>query len=310
MKYWFWIVFLLVITQTINAQEKLSFPVDTLVHEGDSIVLFSDKSWEYLNKVEFDGVLNEDVLNFSLLDSSFNLAWQNDITFSRENYNSYLKDSVWLCTIDSINNAYCIPFSGKITSRFGKRGRRYHQGIDIDLNTGDTVKAAFDGVVRYSRYNSTFGYLVIVRHFNGIETYYAHLSKLMVVPNQDVKAGQVIGLGGNTGKSYGSHLHFETRFLDKPFDPEIVFDFETLDLFDENLIVHQDIFKYQRNVPSVYKSSTTTNTLSNKVYHKVRAGDTLYGIARRYGTTVKSICALNGIKSSSTLKIGRSLRIK
>lgn len=309
MKYWIWIVLLFGFNETINAQEKLAFPVDTLIHEGDSIVLYSNKSWEYLNKVDFDGVLNEDILNFSLMDSSFNLVWDNEKTFSRDNYNSYLKDSIWLCTIDSINNEYCIPFTGRITSRFGKRGKRYHQGIDIDLNTGDTVRAAFDGVVRYSRYNSTFGYLVIIRHFNGIETYYAHLSKLMVVPNQDIQAGQIIGLGGNTGKSYGSHLHFETRFMDKPFDPEIVFDFEKNDLFDENLIVHQSIFKYQRNVPSVYKPSTA-NTISSSIYHRVRAGDTLYGIARKYGTTVKSICSLNGIKSTSTLKIGRSLRIK
>ncbi|MFP5470489.1 MAG: peptidoglycan DD-metalloendopeptidase family protein [Bacteroidia bacterium] len=309
MKYGLVLVFAVFLSFNSKAQNKFSFPVDTVMHEGDSIVIFSDKTWEYLNKVDFDGVLNEGVLNFSLADSSFNMEWNSDVTFNRQNYDALMKDSLWLCTIDSINNAYCVPFSGRVTSRFGKRGRRYHQGIDIDLNTGDSIKSAFDGVVRYSRYNSSFGYLVIIRHFNGIETYYAHLSKLMVVPNQDIKAGQVIGLGGNTGKSYGSHLHFETRFMDKPFDPETIFDFETNDIIDENLIIHQDIFKYKHASNSVVKPMSTP-TISSNVYHRVRSGDTLYGIARKHGTTVQKICQLNNIKSSSTLKIGRTLRVK
>jgi hypothetical protein len=311
MKYVVTIIFALFVVIKVNGQVKFSFPVDTVLHEGDSIILFSDKTWEYLNKMDFDGVLNEDIFNFASSDSSFNLSWDNDVTFSRQNYNSAFTDSLWLCTIDSINNSYCIPFDGRITSRYGKRGKRYHQGIDIDLNTGDTVRAAFDGVVRYSRYNSSFGYLVIIRHYNGLETYYAHLSKLNVVPNQEVKAGQSIGLGGNTGKSYGSHLHFETRFLDKPFNPEHVFDFNQKDLVDENLIITQDVFKYKHSANSVVKSSATTSpTISGNTYHKVRSGDTLYGIARKHGTTVKKICDLNRIKETSTLKVGTNLRVK
>ncbi len=294
---------------SVGAQERLSFPVDTVLHEGDSVILFSDKTWEYLNKMDFDGVLNEDIFNFAAADSSFNLNWNNDVTFSRQNYNSVFTDSLWLCTIDSVNNAYCVPYNGIVTSRYGKRGKRYHQGVDIDLKTGDTVRAAFDGVVRYSRYNSSFGYLVIIRHYNGLETYYAHLSKLNVVPNQEVKAGQSIGLGGNTGKSYGSHLHFETRFLDKPFDPEYVFDFSGNLLVDENLIITQDVFKYKHSSKSVVKH-TTAPTISEAKYHRVRSGDTLYSIARKHGTTVKKLCELNRIKSSAPLKIGKSLRVR
>src|SRR5690554_6388594 len=132
-----------------------------------------------------------------------------------------------------------MPFDGVVTSRYGYRRGRYHNGIDINLNTGDTVVAAFDGKVRCSKYNkSGFSNLVVIRHYNGLETFYAHLSELIVVPNQWVKAGDPIGLGGNTGLSYRAQLHFETCFYDAPLNPEEIIDFKNKKIRDHITFVH------------------------------------------------------------------------
>ena len=123
--------------------------------------------------------------------------------------------------VDDIHKDFDCPVQGIVTSRYGYRKGRYHNGIDLNLRTGDTVKAAFSGRVRYAKWNDGgFGNLVIIRHHNGLETFYAHLSKHLVAPDQEVKAGEPIGLGGNTGRSFGAHLHFEVRFYDAPMNPE------------------------------------------------------------------------------------------
>src|SRR5690554_5966875 len=199
-----------------------------------------------------------------------------------------------------------MPFDGVVTSRYGYRRGRYHNGIDINLNTGDTVVAAFDGKVRYSKYNrSGFGNLVVIRHYNGLETFYAHLSKLMVVPNQRVKAGDPIGLGGNTGNSYGSHLHFETRFYDAPMNPEEIIDFKNKTIRDPNLFVHNGLFR-----PGALPSHmTASSAMATKAYYRIKKGDTLGHIARKNKTTIGNICRLNNMRSTTTLKIGQTLQI-
>lgn len=123
--------------------------------------------------------------------------------------------------------------STKVTSRYGYRPsfRRMHKGLDIKVYTGDTIVSAFDGKVRVVRYDAGgYGYYVVVRHKNGLETIYGHLSKQLVVADQEVKAGEPIGLGGNTGRSFGSHLHFETRLLGAAINPELLFDFPAQDV--------------------------------------------------------------------------------
>jgi hypothetical protein len=218
-----------------------------------------------------------------------------------------MKDTLWMCVLDSLHNNYAMPFDGRITSKFGIRHGRNHNGTDIDLETGDTVYSAFDGRIRYSQVNNGgFGKLIIVRHYNGLETYYAHLSRLLVAPNQVVKAGDPIGLGGNTGHSTGSHLHFEVRFYDQPINPELIFDFKQKEIIDENLFVHKAIFS---NSKSNSKGSSTY-TKGDKKYYKVRGGDTLGAIAGRNGTSVSRICSLNGIRDTAILNIGQSLRVK
>lgn len=187
------------------------------------------------------------------------------------------------------------PFCGKITSDFGYRRNRFHYGVDIKLKTGDPVLCAFEGVVRISKYSSTFGRVIVVRHNNGLETLYAHLSKLKVEPGDKIEAGDVIGLGGNTGRSTGSHLHLEVRFLGEPIDPNIVFNIVEGELRTDTLLLNAEHFEYLKEVRA-------------RKYHRVRSGDTLSGIGYRYGRSVTQLCRLNGIRRSSTLRIGQSIR--
>ncbi len=154
--------------------------------------------------------------------------------------------------------------------------------------------------------------MIVIRHYNALETYYAHCSKLLVAPNQDVKAGDPIGLGGNTGRSTGSHLHFEVRFYDNPINPELIFDFKQKAVKD-NLLVHRGVFNPNGNSYSSYSSSRSSGSSSvnkNAKTHKVRSGENLWIIARKYGTTVNSLCRLNNLTETSVIHIGQVIRLK
>jgi murein DD-endopeptidase MepM/ murein hydrolase activator NlpD len=183
------------------------------------------------------------------------------------------------------------------------RKGRMHYGVDLDLNTGDPVVAAFSGMVRISKFNKSFGHVVVVRHFNGLETLYAHLSKRSVEPGALIEAGDTLGLGGNTGRSYGSHLHFEVRFLDQPIDPALVFDLSKGTLVARDFELHKGTFATIAAAKAASQASAGT-----RKYHVVRSGDTLYGLSRRYGIKVRDICRINGISETSTLSIGQRLR--
>jgi len=187
---------------------------------------------------------------------------------------------------------YCMPTdSTRITDKFGYRPRRAraHLGIDIKVKTGDTIRAAFDGKVRISRYERRgYGHYLVIRHPNGLETAYGHLSKKLVGENDIVHAGDPIGLGGNTGRSTGSHLHFETRVLGQAINPALMFD-----------------FPHQTAVTDYYVYSKNTR----EVYYKVRSGDTLSRIAIKNETTVANICKLNGISKNAIIKVGQTLRV-
>ena len=192
-----------------------------------------------------------------------------------------------------------------ITSDFGWRRYRMHKGIDIDLETGDPVYAAFDGVVRIAKYNyGGFGHYVVIRHYNGLETLYGHLSSRSVVPNQTVKAGEVIGLGGNTGRSTGSHLHFEVLYRGCQINPNKIISFNSNSLKVDSVFLDITDFKYTA------KYASGAPNPSGVLYHRVRSGDSLWKISRRYGTTVDRLCRLNGINRNTTLRIGKSLRVR
>ena len=193
--------------------------------------------------------------------------------------------------------------STKITSPFGPRWRRMHNGLDLKVNIGDTIVAAFDGKVRIVKYERRgYGKYVVIRHDNGLETVYGHLSKQLVEENQLVKAGEVIGLGGNTGRSTGSHLNFETRFLGIAINPIYMFDFPKQDIV-------ADTYTFRRTQGSKRAGSHDTQVADGTIrYHKVKSGDTLSRIAKLRGVSVSTLCKLNRIKPTTTLRIGQVLR--
>jgi len=238
---------------------------------------------------------------------------------------------------------FCFPTPehARMSSHFGARRRRWHYGVDLAMPTGEPIYAAFDGIVRISRWNRSYGNLVVVRHFNGLETYYAHLSQRDVEAGDTVHAGQVIALCGNTGRSYGSHLHFEIRYMGKAMNPEYVVDCADHKLLCDELVLTPAYFskrgsshsspspsdlhrinqqagtadnnsatvaESQQRDPSKPKPKATSK--SQAKYYKVRSGDTLSKIAARNGTTVKKLCKLNGIKETTVLQIGKRLRVR
>ncbi len=219
-----------------------------------------------------------------------------------------LKDSEKELTLfDEKSCGYVHPFSGKVTSKFGPRKKRFHYGIDIDLETGDAVNSAFDGKVRIAKKSKSYGNVIVIRHSNGLETYYAHLSKINVTVDQEVFAGDIIGLGGNTGRSRGSHLHFEIRYLGQPINPTEIISFDDQKLLSNTLCLNKETFEY---VAEAKKAAAKTIASSKgKKVHLVKKGDTLSAIARRYGTTTKVLCKKNGIKTTSTLRLGQKIRL-
>ena len=228
---------------------------------------------------------------------------------------SQQQDTLWLCATDIRHRRYRTPVRGEVVSSYGWRHRRMHHGIDLKLTTGDTVFAAFDGKIRYSDYNyGGYGNLVVMRHFSGLETYYGHLSALFVDPNEYVKAGDPIGLGGSTGRSSGPHLHFEVRYMGSAFNPEFLIDFKTGALRDPNVLLHQGKWAYHK--PKAASLSTADNEVLHEAppapsaVYRVKSGDTLYSIAKRNGTTVQELCRVNGIGERRPIYAGQRLRLK
>jgi murein DD-endopeptidase MepM/ murein hydrolase activator NlpD len=207
-----------------------------------------------------------------------------------------------LCSESSCG--YVHPFSGGVTSNFGPRRRRFHYGIDIDLETGDLVGAAFDGKVRIVKKSESYGNVVVIRHNNGLETFYAHLSKTNVEVGQDVLAGDVVGLGGNTGHSHGSHLHFEVRYMGQPINPSTIISFDQQKLISNTFTLDKNTFSYIHEAKKLAKKSKG----KGKIY-VVRKGDTLSIIARKYGTSVQTICKKNRLKKNGHLHKGQKIKI-
>ena len=206
------------------------------------------------------------------------------------------------CVIDC--SAFVLPIDTmiRVTSKYGPRRRRMHKGVDLKVQIGDTIRAAFDGKVRIKNFERRgYGYYLVVRHPNGLETVYGHLSKFLVGVNDIVHAGDPIALGGNTGRSTGSHLHFETRFLGQALNPADIIDFESC-------VPYQDQYVFHNVKINGRKSNIYTSSNEQMVYHRVKSGDTLGKIARMYGTTVNELCRLNGLKGTSMLRIGQSIR--
>ena len=216
-----------------------------------------------------------------------------------------------------------------ITSNFGSRGGRQHKGLDIKVYIGDTIRAAFSGKVRIVRYEAGgYGKYIVIRHNNGLETIYGHLSQQLVEENQEVRSGEVIGLGGNTGRSTGSHLHFETRLCGVALNPALMFDFRAQDVTGDYYAFNKETYDNEstnatrlrgKQDSSTYASTNssddyatnkrTTSGLTDQIsYHKVKKGETLERIAKKRGVTVEQICKLNHITKTMRLRPGQILR--
>jgi murein DD-endopeptidase MepM/ murein hydrolase activator NlpD len=265
-----------------------------------------------------------------LLDTAhvYDKYWNNTNLFSYS-YPSQapIPDSVYFVMCDS-EIQFCIPRNGGINSPYGPRWGTMHKGLDIHLRRGDAVKAAMPGKVRYAQFNTGgYGNLVVLRHPNGLETYYAHLTEIKVKPNAWVDAGDVIGTGGNTGAEWsGEHLHFEMRYRDKAFDPLLIIDWAKKELKSDTLVIYKKYLHSTESAsndkgnkatePKESKSATSqrsehaqTSTYTRPTYHTVKMGDTLYSIARKNGKSVSRIIALNGLAADETLQIGQKIRL-
>lgn len=214
---------------------------------------------------------------------------------------------------------YHMPCPGRVTSNYGYRAKfgRMHKGIDLGIRSNDTIYAAFDGKVRLTAYEARgYGNYVIIRHPNGLETVYGHLNKALVKPEQNVKAGEPIALGGSTGRSTGPHLHFETRFMGYAINPSAIFDFA-------NQTTHTDTYTFSKstytqprnyapskNLAQSEKGNPYKPAASSKSTYKVKRGDTLSSIARSHGMSTTRLRRLNGLGSSDKIRSGQVLKLK
>lgn len=301
----FFSLFRISLGYSATAERAFHYPPTKILNPTDTVpfALDEDEMMDY----------NDSLISFPAYD--LYCGWDTVNIHSAKFDVATLKDSTKdIMLLDENGCGYVHPFEGKITSTFGPRKKRYHYGVDIDLETGDCVAAAFDGKVRIAKKSKSYGNVIVIRHANGLETYYAHLSKINVEIGQEVYAGQVIGLGGNTGRSRGSHLHFEVRYMGQPINPSDLISFDNHKLLSDTLSISAKTFDYitaaKKAANKTYAAGGKTSPKgSNKGIHIVKKGDTLSAIARRYGTTTKALCQKNGLKPTSTLRLGQKIRL-
>lgn len=206
---------------------------------------------------------------------------------------------------DSVNNCgYFHPvgtkeglkYYGHVTSYFGWREGKNHNGVDLELHQWDEVHCMFGGIVRLAKNYAGYGKVVIVRHFNGLETLYAHMNVLKVKTGQEVEPGTILGLGGSTGNSTGTHLHLEMRFKGLPLNPSHLINFSDRKLHSDTILLKKSRYSY------------VAYPLGKK-QHIVQRGDYIHKIARRYGVSVQYLCELNNISPKERLVLGQAIRI-
>lgn len=284
----------------------IGLPFDTL-STGDKflkVILFDNGSWMYY-----------DVPKPDLPDFITNDHWMTTQVHAYTDVkDTDLPEEMDLLLCDSLHGWH-IPGEGRVVSTYKMRKGRKHQGVDLGVGFGNPIYAAFDGIVRVAlppKLTGGYGNVVVLRHANGLETYYGHLSQYIVETDDLVTAGEIIGYCGSTGRSTGPHLHFETRYMGQSFDPERIFDFQEGTLRDTVFTLKKHYFSiYSHEGLSDKESQVASTQVEPKhVTHTVKKGDTLSSIAKKYGTTVKKICKLNGIKETSTLRIGQKLTVK
>lgn len=291
-------------------------PVDTIdVNDSNlQIVLKDDNTWYYIKnmkKVEESSVFVENWVEN-------NLTPYKDVKLDDLGYRNSI------CLIDSVSKFAC-PYSTKVYSKFGYRHGRRHQGVDLPLTVGTPVACAFDGRVRVSMYSRGYGNMVVVRHENGLETFYGHLSKRNVKPGDWVRAGDVIGLGGSTGRSSGPHLHFEVRYKGFAFDPQWIIDFEAGKLRKNVFVLRRSYLDASsRYIPESIQEEEDVYLTDEQIiaeemriaaekaaekWHTVRSGETISGIAAKYGKNQSTIKKLNPGLNVNKIRIGQKIRV-
>ncbi len=295
----------------VQRESYIPDSLDVIFEEVDSLDVVLEKTlfqklnsdtvvYEYTNSYLGDeGAENEEDILYASFDSD-------KIHYPKVDF-SNKKDTTPIVLVNpEKNKLYAHPADEyRISSRFGPRRRRFHYGIDLAMPTGTPIYSTFDGTIRVAKWNKSYGNLIVIRHDNGLETYYAHLSRIQVKPGQEVKAGEQIGLAGNTGRSYGSHLHFETRYLGAAINPDVIIDFS-----DGGHKLKSDTLQL---TASCFRKKGNNNQYAgggSSQYYRVRKGDTLGAIARRNGTTVNKLCRLNGLKKTSIIRPGQRLKLR
>jgi len=311
--------------QEVKNQASRSTPyADTLDtgNPGVKVVLYNNGTYRYVK---------DPALVAS--DSVFTECWDTRAVNPYREEPDSIPDRFSLWIVDTLDSYTC-PYVTHPRSLYGYRHGRRHQGIDLPYPTGTPVPVAFDGRVRISDYVGGYGNLVVVRHANGLETFYGHLSKRNVEAGDWVSSGDIIGLGGSTGRSTGPHLHFETRYKGAAFDPSWLIDFETGTLrhrllkirswysnpnqrYVQSIDDEDEIFRTDEEDRLLAEEQAKKEAAARAAaeaaamrYHTVRSGDTLSSIARKYHTSVKELCRLNNIKETAILQVGKRLRVR
>lgn len=295
---------------TTNAIDTLPTAVP-----GVSVLLMNDNTWRYIKSEQY--ITDRELFSKNWSTSEIN-PYQHPLDSLPETW------SLWL--VDSLSS-YHAPSTGRISSNFGIRHGRRHQGIDLSISSGTPLYAVFDGKVRLATAKNGYGNLVVIRHDNGLETFYGHMSRYDVKPGDVVHAGDVIGLSGNTGRSTGPHLHFETRCHGLAFDPQRIIDFSNGNLKQRMMVLKRRYFdsssRYDQNFDeefllveddaralAEYRKKQEEAARKAMVWYKVKSGDNLGAIARRYHTTVNTLVRLNHLKNANSIRIGQNLRIR
>lgn len=306
---------------------------EELMMDEDSLLLLVNTNGDTIQIDEIEDVVEIAELDLNNLPSSqIYDTWNTEHVCAKRVNRHSLNDTI-LVLVEG-ERSFVFPYKGKLISTFGPRGRRNHTGVDIKLNHGDPVVAIFDGIVRMAKAYSGYGKLVVVRHYNGLETVYAHLSKINVKLNQAVKAGDILGHGGRTGRATTEHLHFETRYKGEVFHPCHILDFDNYNLVSDSLFLNKNTYKMSRTPVRSFSILVNNKNAENDVEieesnyrigekaepitksdvveskpqsHSVKSGDTLYKLSLKYRIPVTKLCEINNIKDTDILSIGQKI---
>lgn len=292
--------------------------IDTLptAVPGVNVLLYNDNTWHFSKSDEY--IASHEV---------FTEAWNETATNPYQVKLDSIPETwaVWL--VDSLSEYHTPTTATRITSNYGFRHGRYHLGIDLGMPVGTPLYAMFDGKVRVATTMHGYGKIMILRHSNGLETFYGHMSEFKKKPGDVVHAGDIIGYSGNTGRSTGPHLHLEARYKGFALDPLRIVDFSTGNLKQRIMVLKRRYFSpastYDQNFDEEFAlMEDDAKALEAKrkadeeaarramVYHRIRNGENLGSIARKYHTTVNAICRLNGIKNPNAISAGRTIRVR